>query len=218
MPKPTSGTHAQSLFEEISAAAKHPKTIAALTHIKAACDYLEDRRIEISVPEAAVLCKETGPALQSIHNNRSFKAYIDLRRSEQKLPERRTAESKRFFSKDPETQSIFDTLAAEARREKKRNLNLKRALQSAGIYDFEKTLRSGHLVLADQTDQIANPQLAIILRKLFCPDHLRRFGLERIGDRVVAPNRNGRVFIEKSDFEVLWKLVTSVSSEDNLGD
>jgi hypothetical protein len=31
---------------------------------------------------------------------------------------------------------------------------------------------------------------------------------------VVAPNRNGRTFIEKSDFEVLWKAVTIIPLED----
>jgi hypothetical protein len=85
-----------------------------------------------------------------------------------------------------------------------------------GIYDLEKTLRSGHLVRVDQTEQTANLQLAEALRKLLSSEHLRNFGLERIGDRVVAPNRNGRIFIEKSDFEVLWKAVTIVPLEDEM--
>jgi hypothetical protein len=127
---------------------------------------------------------------------------------------RATGKPNRFLAKDPETQTNYDTLEAEIRREKKRTQNLKRALQLSGIYDLEKTLRSGHLVRVDQTEQTANPQLAVALRKLLSSDHLRKFGLERIGDRVVAPNRNGRIFIEKSDFEVLWKAVTIVPFED----
>jgi hypothetical protein len=81
MSEPPSETHAQILFEEISAIARHPKKIAALSHIKTACDYLEERRIEISVQEVGVLCEQSGPAIQSIHNNRRFKQYIELRRS-----------------------------------------------------------------------------------------------------------------------------------------
>jgi hypothetical protein len=214
MPESPSKTHAETLFEEISAIARHPKTITALTHIKAACGYLEERRIEISVQEVAVLCQQSGPALQSIHNNRRFKQYIELRRGEQHIPVRATGKQNRFHAKDPETQTIYDTLEAEIRREKKRTQNLKRALQLTGIYDLEKTLRSGHLVRVDQTEQTANLQLAAALRKLLSSEHLRKFGLERIGDRVVAPNRNGRTFIEKSDFEVLWKAVTIIPLED----
>lgn len=214
MPEPASKAHAEILFEEISAIARHPKTIAALTHIKTACDYLEGRRIEISVQEVAVLCRQTGPAIQSIHNNRRFKHYIELRRSEQHVPVHATGKSTRFFAKDPEIQTNYDTLEAEIRREKKRTQNLKRALQLTGNYDLEKTLRSGHLVRVDQAEQTANLQLAATLRKLLNSEHLRKFGLERIGDRVVAPNRNGRIFIEKSDFEVLWKAVTIVPFDD----
>lgn len=214
MNEPTSQANSESVFREISTTAKHPKTVAALMRIKGACEYLQERRIEISVAEVGVLCKETGPALQSIHNNRKFKAYIELRRAEQKIPLQVAAQSKRFLSKDPDTQAIFDALEAEARREKKRNSNLKRALQLAGVYDFEKTMQLGHLVRVDQTEQTANSQLAVVLRRLFSPEHLRRFGLERIGDRVIAPNRNGRVFIEKTDFEVLWQVATSASSAD----
>jgi hypothetical protein len=214
MPEPPSRAHSEILFEEISAIAKHPKTTAALTHIKAACDYLEERRIEISVQEVGVLCRQNGPAIQSIHNNRRFKQYIELRRSEQHIPVPPTGKPNRFIAKDPEIQTNYDTLEAEIRREKKRTQNLKRALQLTGVYDLEKTLRSGHLVRIDQTEQNANLQLAVALRKLLSSEHLRKFGLERIGDRVVAPNRNGRVFIEKSEFEVLWKAVTIVPFDD----
>jgi hypothetical protein len=216
MPEPQSKTHAQILFEEISAIAKHPKTIVALKHIKAACDYLEERRIEISVQEVGVLCRQSGPAIQSIHNNRRFKRYIELRRGEQRIPVRATGEPNRFVAKDPETQTNYDTLEAEIRREKKRTQNLKRALQLTGIYDLEKTLRSGHLIRVDQTEQTANLQLAVALRKLLNSEHLRKFGLERIGDRVVAPNRNGRIFIEKSEFEVLWKAATIVPVDEEI--
>lgn len=218
MPEPTSKTHAETLFEEISAVARHPKTIAALAHIKAACDYLEERRIEISVQEVGVLCRQSGPAIQSIHNNRRFKQYIELRRGEQHIPVHTTGKPNRFIGKDPETQTNYDTLEAEIRREKKRTQNLKHALQLTGIYDLEKTLRSGHLVRVDQTEQTANLQLAVALRKLLSSEHLRKFGLERIGDRVVAPNRNGRIFIEKSEFEVLWKAVTIVPLDDETND
>lgn len=214
MPEPPSKTHAEILFEEISANAGHPKTITSLSHIKTACDYLEERRIEISVQEVGVLCRQNGPAIQSIHNNRRFKQYIESRRGEQHIPVRATGEPNRFLAKDPETQTNYDTLEAEIRREKKRTQNLKRALQLSGAYDLEKTLRSGHLVRVDQTEQMVNLQLAAALRKLLSSEHLRRFGLERIGDRVVAPNRNGRVFIEKSEFEVLWKAVTITSIDD----
>ena len=191
------------------------KTITALTHIKAACDYLEERRIEISVQEVGVLCRQSGPAIQSIHNNRRFKQYIELRRGEQHIPVPTTGKPNRFIAKDPETQTNYDTLESEIRREKKRTQNLKRALQLTGIYDLEKTLRAGHLVRTDQTEQMANLQLAAALRKLLSSEHLRKFGLERIGDRVVAPNRNGRVFIERSEFEVLWKAVTIVPFDDD---
>lgn len=214
MPELPSKTHAEILFEEISAIARHPKTIAALTHIKAACDYLEERHIEISVQEVGVLCRQSGPAIQSIHNNRRFKQYIELRRAEQHIPVAATGKPNRFIAKDPETQTNYDTLEAEIRREKKRTQNLKRALQLTGVYDLEKTLRSGQLVRIDQTEQTTNLQLAVALRKLLSSEHLRKFGLERIGNRVVAPNRNGRVFIEKNELEVLWKAVAIVPLDD----
>jgi hypothetical protein len=212
MTKQKSDSKAESLFDEIFGSAKHPKTRKAIERIKGACDYLEERKIGISASEVAILCRPT-PALQSIHNNRQFKQYIEVRRVEQKSSVTPLSKEVKFVSRDPDTAAALYALEVQARREKLEKQNLKRALELSGEYDIQATLRTGRLVGILQRETQVNVELSAALRRLFDPERLRRAGLEIIGERIVAPNKNGRVFLERDDFRIIWKAATSELKE-----
>jgi hypothetical protein len=210
MTKPTSDSQAEILFGEIVRAAKHPKSQRAIDRIKSACDYLEERKIEISATEVAIFCKPS-PALQSIHNNRKFKDYITVRRAQQKVPVSPEFKELKFVSKDPDTAAAFYALEVQIRREKTEKQNLRRALELSGEYDLQATLSTGRLVkdIPNVAPEVA--KLPAVLRRLLDLEHLRKFGLEIVTERVIAPNRNGRVFMERDDFRIIWKVATSKS-------
>jgi hypothetical protein len=199
---------AENLFAEIVRTTKHPKSRKAIERIKTACNYLEERKIPISVCEVAIFCRPT-PALQSIHNNRMFKEYIAVRSAEQRIPVKPISQEVKFVSKDPDTAAAFYALEVQARREKMEKQNLKRAIELSGEYDIQATLKAGRLVPVVEHEMQSITEVAAAIRRLFDLDHLRNFGLEIVSERVIAPNRNGRVFIDRDDFRIIWKVANS---------
>lgn len=192
-----------ALFSLIIETAKHPKRKRAIENIKKACDYLEDKKIGISVSEVGRLCEESGPKVQSINNNQEFRNYIKARRAEQKIYTNPKSENPRYETDDPQANAMLYALEAEIRREKLQNKNLKRAYADAGEYDLEATSRTGKLVRLTAEKSSIDPVIADVLRRLLDPEHLRKFGLNIEGDRVIAVDRLNRVFLEKGDFQRL---------------
>lgn len=194
---------ADAILIKLRESARHPKTVAAAERIRDACDYLSSHKIHISVPEVAQLCSKNGPKVQSIHNNKVFKAYILARASEQELraiPKRR---SNQFEIADPELEAFVYAVEVGAKRERQQRENLARALSESGEWDLEATIASGKLVPRKNVSNSVSAELSAALRRLLDPNHLRKFDLHPMRERIIAINRNNRVFLEKSDLEVI---------------
>lgn len=194
---------ASAILLQVQERARHPKTVAAAERLREACDYLSAHKIRISIREVAQLCSDKGPRIQSIHNNKMFKAYILARAAEQKLPLAPRLQSQPFDISDPELRAYVYALKVDARREQQRRENLTNALSNGGQWDLEQTIESGKLVPRKGQSSPVPANLSASLRRLLDPDHLRRFDLHFVRDRIVAVNRNNRIFLEKSDLDVI---------------
>jgi hypothetical protein len=202
----TSGLHenkADAILIKLRESARHPKTVAAAERIKNGCDYLSSHKIHISAPEVAQLCSEKGPKLQSLHNNKMFKAYILARASEQKLHVSPKARNERYEIADPEIRAFVYAVEVDARRERQQRENLTRALSESGEWDLDATIASGKLVPKTGVSNSVPPDVCAALRKILDPGHLRKFDLHHMHGRIIATNRNNRVFMEKADLEVI---------------
>ena len=201
-----------ALFNSILEKAGHPKTKRAAENIKKACDYLDEKNLHITIAEIGVFCEASGPKTQSIHNNKEFVAYIKARQAEQQLQVKPSNGPTRFESADPQANAIIYALQVEKRRLEQSIHNLKRALADAGDYDLEATLKTGRLVRLVQ-EKAAPVSGAVVdtIRRLLDPAHMVKFGLKRHQDRIVAVDRNNRVFIEKADLQRL----TVLAQEEN---
>jgi predicted protein tyrosine phosphatase len=191
------------MLEAIFATAKHPKAKRAAEHVRDACDYLAEHGIEISVPEVGRLCDKTGPKEQSIRNNKRLMSYVKVRRSEQTLRVQMKSKEVRYETNDVQANAMIYALEADVRREKSQKQNLKQALANAGEYDLNATMRTGKLVGAD---------VASVVKRLMDPEHLQKFGLTIRTDRIIALDRNNRVFMEKSDVQQLMALIKKDAS------
>lgn len=192
-----------ALFREIVETAKHPKRREAIDYIKRACDFLGDKNIEISVSEVGRLCEKSGPKVQSIHNNKEFKAYIRARRAEQKLFVDPNQKAPFYGTDDPQATALLYAFDAKARRSQLQKECLMRALADAGEYDLDATMRTGKLVRVTAEITQCDPVIADVLRRFLDQEHLRKFGLNVQRGRIIAVDRNDRVFIEKGDLERL---------------
>lgn len=197
--KMTTSEHplSSSLYSAFIKNAKHPKSIRAAENVRNACEYLADHGIEISIAEVARLCESTGPNAQSIHNNQALKAYVSTRRSEQPTRSHPTEKGIGYVSQDPHANAVIHALQAQLKIERETKESLKRAIQNAGEYDVEAVLRTGRLVSFTRSTPILDSEVIEVVRTLLDTDHLRRFGLFITADRMIAPDRNDRVFLEK---------------------
>ncbi len=197
-----------ALFTAILEKAGHPKSKRAAEHIKQACDYLDDKGMEITVAEIGHFCTNSGPKTQSIHNNKDFCAYIKTRHAEQKLAVKPNDAGVKFESNDPQANAVIYALQVSKRRLEQMLHNLKGALADAGDYDLESTMRTGRLVrLADDPAATVSPELLDLVRRLLDPAHLIKFGFRIQQDRIIAVDRNNRVFMEKADLQRLMALI-----------
>jgi hypothetical protein len=205
--KPSDG-----LFNAILQKSGHPKSKRAAQHIKDACDYFDGKEMEIVIAEVGKFCKNSGPKTQSIHNNKDFCAYIKARRAEQKLAVKPPNGELRFESADPQANAMIYALQAERRRLQQMLQNLKRALSDAGDYDFDATMRIGRLIRAvANSAPVVSPEILDVLRRLLDANHLIRFGLRIQQDRIIAVDRNNRVFMEKADLQRLLEVTQGKS-------
>jgi hypothetical protein len=196
-----------TLFASLLSSAKPPKSRKAAEHLRSACDYLSEHRIEICVAEVAKLCQSTGPRAQSIHNNKGFLAYVNARKSEQNIVVRPPNSPTRFSTEDVQANAVIHALEAQVKREQNLKENLKRAIQNAGEFDIDAALRTGRLVRFGQDDITRDSELIELAQHVLNVDHLRRFGFVFAEDRVIAPNRNDRVFLEKRHVKKLQALL-----------
>jgi hypothetical protein len=197
----------RALFENIVREAKHPKSSAAVERIRAACDYLDEHSIPISIPEVAQLCRTSGPKAQSIHNNRKFVHYINARKSEQKLQfHPPTSTTGGYRTDDVQANAMFYALETQISLKNSQNEALIRALRELGVYDIEAILQTGHLTLKT-SQHVPLIDLRGLAARILNPLHLRKFGLLIQQDRIVAPDRNDRVFLEKAEVIVLQEII-----------
>jgi hypothetical protein len=200
------------MLEAIFATAKHPKAKRAAEHVRDACDYLAEHGIEISVPEVGRLCDKTGPKEQSIRNNKRLMSYVKVRRSEQTLRVQMKSKEVRYETNDVQANAMIYALEADVRREKSQKQNLKQALANAGEYNLNATMRTGKLVRIVPTVTPAGADVASVVKRLMDPEHLQKFGLTIRTDRIIALDRNNRVFMEKSDVQQLMALIKKDAS------
>jgi DNA-binding NarL/FixJ family response regulator len=198
---------ASSLFLSLVKDAGHSKSVRAAEHVRDACDYLSEHRIEIGIAEVARLCSSTGPKAQSIHNNKALKSYVFTRRAEQSLRPRPNDSIAGYVSKDIQANAVIHALQAQVKRERELKEGLKRAIQNSGEYDFEAVVRTGRLVSFARSSPSLDSEVIEIIHLLLNTEHLRRFGLTINTDRILAPDRNNRVFLEKRQLLKLRSLV-----------
>lgn len=197
------------LFEMLIREAKHPKSQGAIGRIREACDYLAEHSIPISIKEVAQLCAKSGPKAQSIRNNRRFVQYINCRKAEQTLQAQPARSGKEGYrSSDVHANALL--YAAETRLTSKdaQISALSRALRDLGVYDVETVLRTGRLELKT-SPHVPLLELRAVASRLLNPIHLRQFGLVLQQDRIVSPNRNDRVFLDKTEVAILQQLMQS---------
>ena len=195
-----------SILETIIESAKHAKARKAAEHVRDACDYLSQHKIEINVSEVGRLCNKIGPKEQSIRNNKKLMTYVHARRSEQELRVQLKSKEVRYETNNVQANAIIYALEAEFRQVKSHYQNLKHALKDAGEYDLNATMRTGKLVRSGPSVTPVNADLAKIAKRLMNPEHLLKFGLVLRADRIIALDRNNRVFMEKSDVQQLMEL------------
>jgi hypothetical protein len=196
-----------SLFSSLAEEAKHPKSVRAAEHVRDACDYLSGHEIEISIAEVARLCSSTGPKAQSIHNNKALKAYVFARRAEQTIRSRPNEDTIGYVSQDIQANAVIHALQAQVKRERELKEGLKRAIQNSGEYDFDAVVRTGRLVSFARNTPGLDCEVIEIIQLLLNTEHLRRFGLTISLDRIMAPDRNNRVFLDKRHLLKLRSLV-----------
>jgi len=198
---------ASALFSLLVKDAGHSKSVRAAEHVRDACDYLSEHRIEISIAEVARLCISSGPKAQSIHNNKALKSYVYARLAEQSLRPRPNDSTTGYVSKDIQANAVIHALQAQVKREKESKEGLKRAIQISGEYDFEAVVRTGRLVSFARNTPSLDPETIEIIHVLLNTEHLRRFGLTIDTDRILAPDRNNRVFLERRHLLKLRSIV-----------
>ena len=213
--KPSAG-----LFTAILENARHPKSARAAKHIKDACDYFDGKEIEITIAEVGHFCEKSGPKTQSIHNNKNLCAYIRARHSEQNLGSNPSTGEVKFETSDPQAKAVVYALQSEVRRLEIKLQNLKTALVDAGDYDMEASMRTGKLVrIKPEAPAATSSEIIDVLRRFLAPEHLMKFGIKHLQERLIAVDRNNRVFMEKADLQRLLNLleskVTSLSAAVN---
>lgn len=194
------------LFDALIREAKHPKSQGAIVRIREACDYLAEHSIPISIKEVAQLCTKAGPKAQSIRNNRRFVDYINCRKAEQTVHVQPARSAKEVYrSTDVHANALL--YAAETRLASKdaQISALSRALRDLGVYDLDTVIRTGRLELKTSPN-VPLLELRAVASRILNPIHLRQFGLVLQEDRIVAPNRNDRVFLDKSEVLLLQQL------------
>lgn len=196
-----------ALLASLLANARHQKSRRAAEHVRSACDYLSDHGIEIGVAEVAKLCSSTGPKAQSIHNSKGLLAYVNARRSEQKIAVRIPQSPSGFVTEDVQANAVIHALEAQVKREQHLKENLKHAIQNAGEFDIDAALRTGRLVRFAEDATTQDPELMELAQHILDVEHLRRFGFVLTEDRVIAPTRNDRVFLEKQHVKKLQSLI-----------
>jgi hypothetical protein len=195
------------LLASLLANVRHQKSRRAAEHVRSACDYLSEHGIEICVAEVAKLCSSTGPKAQSIHNNKGLLAYVSARKSEQKITVRIPHSQSGFSTEDVQANAVIHALEAQVKREQHLKENLKHAIQNAGEFDIDAALCTGRLVRFAQDATTLDPELMELARHVLNVEHLRRFGFVLTEDRVIAPSRNDRVFLEKRHVKKLQSLM-----------
>jgi hypothetical protein len=185
------------LFEIHLREAKHPKSRAAIERIREACDYLAKHSIPISIKEVAQLCTKSGPKAQSIRNNGRFVQYISSRKAEQELQAQPVRSDKgRYRSTDVHANALLYASEAQLAAKDAQISALSRALRELGVYDVEAVIRTGRLELRT-SPHVPLLELRAVASRVLNPVHLRNFGLVLQQARIVAPDRNDRVFLEK---------------------
>lgn len=201
------------IFVRILEEARHPKSKRSAERVREACDYLEKHRIPITISEVGRLCHNTGPKEQSIRNNKDLGRYVNARALEQDVAVPHRVSNRRYESKDDQANAVMYALEAEVRRQNAIREGLKRAIQNSGEYDLAATMKTGRLVRSKGSTDVLPNDISAILRGILDPKHLACFGLSIDGDRVVAPNRNNRVFIAKPEFQKLLAILRNNSKQ-----
>jgi hypothetical protein len=150
---------------------------------------------------------EDRPGYLWVHNNRALKSYVFARLAEQSLRPRASDGIAGYVSKDIQANAVIHALQAQVKRERELKEGLKRAIQNSGEYDFEAVVRTGRLVSFVRSSPSLDAEVIEIIHLLLNTEHLRRFGLTIDTDRILAPDRNNRVFLEKRQLLKLRSLV-----------
>ena len=134
---------------------------------------------------------------------------MNARRSEQNIAVRLPQSPPGYSTDDVQANAVIHALQAQVKREQILKENLKRAIQNAGPFDIDAALRTGRLVRFGKYDITLDSELVELARHVLDVDHLRRFGFVLAEDRVIAPTRNDRVFLEKRHVQKLKTLLGS---------
>ena len=191
-----------AIYDSIIQEAGHEKTKTAIRHVKTACDYFDEKKMEISVIEVGRFCNETGPKTQSLRNNPKFCNYIGARRAEQTIAPSAKPTGIKLTTNDPQANAVIYALETRAKMAEQRLTNLKHALSRNQEYDLDAMMKTGKLVrFAPESSVITGltQELVDSLQRVFEPNHLRRFALV-IKDGCITGMQD-RVFAEPADWE-----------------
>jgi hypothetical protein len=142
---------------------------------------------------------------------RSLIEYINCRKAEQTIQVQPTRSAKAGYrSNDVHANALLYASEAQLASKDAQINALARALRELGVYDVETVLRTGRLALKT-SPQVPVIELRAVASRLLNPAHLRKFGLTLQQDRIVAPDRNDRVFLDKSEVLILQQLMQSAN-------
>lgn len=198
------------LFERAFSEAKSDKGHRSLTNLRAACDFLDEKGIEITVRSAGDYCrgKPFGPLPQSIRNNRHLKAYLDARRAEQALlPPKKSGAPDVVRSGNVNIDSYIQTLEFELARTRAQLRSLRQAIPTLGQFDLESATREGVLSLASGGGRLP-PEAEAAVRRLLDARALESCGLVLAETgHVIAPDQNGASLLTRKQVDALRRLL-----------
>jgi hypothetical protein len=209
------------LFDSIKTNAGHPKSVTAMINVKEACDYLDDKKIVITPAEVARITKSRkgGPIDRSLRNNKKLMDYVRTRQAEQKLPSIGANGSPvQVRTGDPDADAYIYQLEVSNRTLKNDIKCLRGLLSNSGItFEPDASIDQSKLVLSTlppgtlpQTPkQALDRKLVTTLAKLIDPNHFEFFGLLLDSGSIISPERNDRVFLDKSEVEAIQTALQS---------
>jgi hypothetical protein len=196
---------AEQHYHECVASTRSKLRIKSLSAIKEACNLLEKVKAPISVAQVAKLCPQ-GPKEQSINNQSQLSHYVQLRRTEQKLPKVANGEITAPFIADLNVRAYVGLLQGELKDTKENLSRIMKGVKTMAPLSVVSIIggQSGERRVPAPTSR--DPVLAACLRKILTAEHLEKFGLvlskQRIRDATTLA-----IFIEKDELEAIQSFL-----------